>query len=131
MNNYITIYNEDYDIYFNNCRFKLEFDNNFTRNLETNYIHIEESEKFIITLRYSINCYESMGYKFYKFNQMTINLINDRCNLTYDFYMNLPMSMVERQINFNIAKNPHLINTLDRTKNHPLLRNFSYKPFNN
>ena len=94
MNIYITIYNEDYDIYFINCRFILEFDNNFTRNIETNYIHNEESGKIIIRLRYSINCYESMGYKFYKNNQMTINLINDRCNMTYDFHMNLPMSMV-------------------------------------
>ena len=61
---------------------------------------------------------------------MTINIIIVRCNMTYVNYMNLPMSMVERQINFNIAKNPHLINTLDRTINHPLIRKFSYMPFN-
>ena len=63
-----------------------------------------------------------MGYIFYKINQMNIKIKIDRCNMTYEYYMNLPMSMVERQINFNIAKNPHLINTLDRTKNHPLTR---------
>ena len=62
---------------------------------------------------------------------MTINIIIDRCNLTYDHYMNLAMSMAERRINFNIAKNPHLINTLDPTKNHPLIRKYSYIPFNN
>ena len=61
---------------------------------------------------------------------MAINIIIDRCNMTYDYYMNLPMSMVERQINFNFAKNPHLINTLDRTKNNPLIRNYSYIHFN-
>ena len=32
LKNYITIHNKDYDIYFINCRFKLEFDNNFTKN---------------------------------------------------------------------------------------------------
>ena len=31
LNNYITIHNKDYDIYFLNCRFKLEFDNNYTK----------------------------------------------------------------------------------------------------
>ena len=72
-----------------------------------------------------------MGYIFYKINQKTINIIIDRCDMTYDYYMNLPMSMVERQIIFNIAKNPHLINTLDRTKNHPLMRKYSHIPFNN
>ena len=41
------------------------------------------------------------------------------------------MSMAERRKNFNIAKNPHLINTLDRTKNHPLIRKYSYIHFNN
>ena len=40
-------------------------------------------------------------------------------------------SMVERQINFNVAKNPDLINTLDRTKSHPLIRNYSHIPCNN
>ena len=66
-----------------------------------------------------------MGYKIYKINQKTINIIIDRCNMTYDHYMNLPMSMAERQINFNIANNPPLINTFDRTKNHPLIRKYS------
>ena len=47
---------------------------------------------------------------------MTININIDRCNMTYDHYMNLPMSMADRRTNFKIAENPHLINTLDRTK---------------
>ena len=131
LNNYIAIYNKNYDIYFINCRFNLEFDNNFARNMETNYNHIKESEKFIITSKYFNNCYESTGYKFHKINQMTINIIIDRCNITNEQYMNYPMSMVKRQINFNIAKNPKLINTFDRNKNHPLIRKYSHIPFNN
>ena len=45
--------------------------------------------------------------------------------------MNLPMSLVERRINFNLAKNPSLMNSLDRYKNHPLIRKHSHVPFNN
>ena len=53
------------------------------------------------------------------------------CNITYKNYINSPMPMVERRINFFIAKNPQLINSLDRNKNHPLIRKYSHIPFNN
>ena len=36
--------------------------------------------------------------------------------MTYENYINEPMSMCERKININIARNPHLINSLDRNK---------------
>ena len=51
--------------------------------------------------------------------------------MTYEYYMNLPMSMVERRINNDTAKNPRLINSFDRNKNHPLLGKYSHIPFNN
>ena len=44
--------------------------------------------------------------------------------------MDQPMSMCERKIKMNIAKNPRLINSLDRNKNHPLIRKYSDIPFN-
>ena len=46
---------------------------------------------------------------------MVIKIISDRCNMTYEDYINQPMSMCEKT-NMNIAKNPHLINSLDRKK---------------
>ena len=48
INNYISIYNKDYDIYFINCSFKLEFVNNFILNVEINYIQNMESEKIML-----------------------------------------------------------------------------------
>ena len=62
---------------------------------------------------------------------MTINSIRGRCNLTYEHYMNQTMCMCELQINLNIAKNPQLIKSLDRNKNHPPIRKYSLIPFNN
>ena len=38
--------------------------------------------------------------------------------------------MLERRINMIIAKSPQLINSLDRNKNHPLIRKYSHIPFN-
>ena len=53
---------------------------------------------------------------------MTVNSISDRCNMTYENYINQPM---------NIARNPYLLVSLDRNKNHPLIRKHSHIPFNN
>ena len=61
---------------------------------------------------------------------MILKTINDRCNMTYGYFLNLPMSMVEKRININIAKNPSLINSFDRNKNHPSVRKYSHIPFN-
>ena len=62
---------------------------------------------------------------------MIINTISCRCNMSYKYYINQPMSMLERRINMIIAKNPQLINLFNRNKNHPLLRKYSHIPFNN
>ena len=62
---------------------------------------------------------------------MAINSIHDRCNITYREYLKLLMQAVERKINMCIAKKPQLINSLNRNKNHPLIRKYSYIPFNN
>ena len=130
LNNYITIYNKDYDICFINCKFKLEFDNNFILNIDTHYIHNVESEKINSILSFVIKNHEFMGYKFCCIKQMDILILIDRCNIRYEEYINNPMPMVERGINFIITKNPSLINVLDRNKKHPLIRKNSHIPFN-
>ena len=114
LNNYITIFNKDYDIYFINCRFELEFDNKLTMNTETNYIHNIEIEKINNILLYAIKCHELMGYKFCCINQMNIPILNDKCNIRYENYINNPANMFGRRININIAKNSQLINLFDR-----------------
>ena len=57
---------------------------------------------------------------------MVINTISCKCNMSYKYYINHPMSMLERRINFIIAKNPKLMKSLDRNKNHPLIRKYSH-----
>ena len=51
--------------------------------------------------------------------------------MTYKYYMNSPMSMIERRLNFIIAISPELINLLDLSKNHPLVNKYSKVVFNN
>ena len=62
---------------------------------------------------------------------MTFKILIDKCNKTYENYINNPACMAERRININISKNPQLINLSDQTKNHPLVMKCSYIPFNN
>ena len=62
---------------------------------------------------------------------MTIKTLNDKCNMTCENFMNHPMCMCERRIIISIAKNPHLINLLDRNSNHALIGKYSHILFNN
>ena len=40
------------------------------------------------------------------------------------------IQMVELTFNKKISRNPHLINALDRSFNHSLIRKYSFIPFN-
>ena len=82
LKDYITTHNEKFDFYFINCEFKIEIDNNSTPNIETNYFYHIDSDNVESYLLYCIDCFKSIGYKFYNINQMTINSIGDRCNMT-------------------------------------------------
>ena len=62
----------------------------------------------------------------YIIKQANLKTINDRCNKTLEFYKNMPMSTIERRINFIFAKNPSIIKSLDQTTNHPLIRKYSH-----
>ena len=116
LNDYISIENKYSDFYFINYDFVIQFDNNFIANINTIYFYntgfINEN-RFLL---YDIDCLKSRGHKFYNINQMTIIIISYRCNMTYEHYINQPMSICERKINMNKARNPHLINSLDRKK---------------
>ena len=62
---------------------------------------------------------------------MTIKTFYDKCNMSYKHYMDQPTSMCDRKIKMNFSGNPQLINSLDRDKNHPLIRKLSLIQFNN
>ena len=61
--------------------------------------------------------------------KVIIKAISDKRYMTYQHYINNPMQMVERRFNMIIAKNPHLINLLNRRLCNPLIRKHSHIPF--
>ena len=46
----------------------------------------------------------------------------DKTNMNYKYYSKQPLEMVELKSNMLIAKNPHLITSLNWVNNHPLIR---------
>ena len=53
---------------------------------------------------------------FCNINEMIIKTISDKRKITYKHYVDQPMQMVERRLNFVIDRRPQLINTIDRKK---------------
>ena len=127
---YVSTHNKKFDLFFIKCIFEMEFVNKSTAIIEINYhynIDINNIESYLL---FYIDSCKLDGYKFIKTKHLTINTITCLCNIAYEYYINNPMLMVERRINFIIAKNPQLINSLDRNKNHPLIRRYSHILFN-
>ena len=119
INYYITTHNKKFGFFYIDCEFGIQFDNNYTANIEINYHYNTVYINIKNYLLFYIDSCESGGYKFSDINHMNINTISCKCNMSDKHYINQPMSMLERRINMIIAKNPQLINSLDRNKNHP------------
>ena len=61
-------------------------------------------------------------------NHMIIIITSCICNNRYKHYIDKPMSMLERRINYIITKNPQLIK---KNHNHALIRKYPNIKFNN
>ena len=126
-NDFINNHNEKYYFYYVKCNFNLVFDNNFFPCIESD-VNTNKTicywKKFLI---HPIQDFINPGYKVSHKSNMNKITINIRMNMTYENYITQPMG--GKQINMNISKNPHLIISLERNKNHPLIRNFSHLPF--
>ena len=127
LKDYVSTHNKKFDFYFIYCEFKIQFDNNSTRDLKIDCVHNIEIENISQCLLDCIEYLESKGYKFHIINQMTINTVNDRCNMKYEYYTHHPMFGIETNLNIIIAKNPQL---LDKNVNHFFIRKHSHISFN-
>ena len=118
-------------MYLINCEFKLEFNDNYTPHIKTMYADNTHNFNMKSYLLYWIDYFMLRGYTFCNTNQMNIKTISGRCNITNKHYLKQPMFMCERKLNINNAKNPYLINSLNRFHNRPLMKKYSHIPFNN
>ena len=56
---------------------------------------------------------------------MTLTFITSFNNITYEYYLKQPKSMLEGRLIEKLARNPKLIKAIDRTLSHPLIREYS------
>ena len=82
LNDCFSTHNKNFNFYFLNCEFVVEFDNNFRANTKSNYFSNTDIININKYLLYNIDCFKSRGHKFYIINQMTFNIISDMCNMT-------------------------------------------------
>ena len=126
-NNFIKEHNQKNSKIFVKCQFNFHFDNclpGITSALFNNET-VCDWKNFLLKV---ISDFIDKGYKFSHISRAHIITHNLRKDMTYHFYMSLPMSAVEQQINLILHKNPHLINSFCRTIDHPMIRKFSYIP---
>ena len=97
-NYYITTHNKNFGFYYINCEFGIQFDNNYTANIEINYHYNTDYINIKRYLLFYIDSCEFGGFKFSIINHMIINTIGYKCNMSYEYYINNPMPMVERRI---------------------------------
>ena len=88
-------------------------------------INLDES------LLYHIDGFLEKGYVFSHIDEMKISTNIDKCIMTNDYYIQHLMQAVELNLNVILAKNPHLIQSLKRSHDHPLIRKYSHMPVNN
>ena len=92
------------DLYFCKLTFVLEFDNNSLQSIETNYRLNTDNIYMKTCLLTCIEYFILRGYKICNNNQITINSINDRCNMTYEYYISQPMQAIELKLNMLLLK---------------------------
>ena len=110
LSDYMSHQNKKFCSYFLNCEFQIEFDNNFTANIEISCHYNTDTNNIKSYLLYYIDSCKSARYNFNNNKYMIIKTINCMCNMTYEYYINTPMQMFERRLNMIFAKNPQLIN---------------------
>ena len=65
------------------------------------------------------------GHKFSHISKMTLTFITNFNNITYEYYLKQPKSMLEWRLIGKLARNPKLIKAIDRNLSRPLVREYS------
>ena len=73
---------------------------------------------------------DNKGYTFDRIAELNITTIANKMDVTYDFHNKNNMQSVEWKLISMINKDNTLINKLNRSWRHPLIRKYSRVPFN-
>ena len=124
MRKYVNVHNKKYEKFEIICSFKL-----FTTGKRVRYINIA-SNSDIVLKKSIMSEIDKKRHYFSRMIEMRISFISSIRNVTHKYYLKQPKPMCEIKLNEIIAKNPKLINCLNRNICHPLIRKYSNIPFN-
>ena len=65
------------------------------------------------------------GHKFSHISKMTLTFLTNFKNITYEYFLKQPKSMIEWRLIEKLGRNPKLIKAIDRTLSNPLIREYS------
>ena len=109
LEDYISTHHKKFVFYLISCELIIEFDNNFTANLKTNYYYYTDVNNIKRDLIYNFYHFLPKVFKdchAYNIKQTILKTIIDRCNMTLEFYKSMPLSIIGRRLTIVIAKNP-------------------------
>ena len=118
-------------IYLIKCDFILVFNNCENSHITSKLIDNKTTISWRNLFDKVIIDFSNKGYDFDHITELNILTIANKMNILYDFYIKHNTHAVERKLNMISARNPNLINSLNRFHNHPLTRKCSHLPFNN
>ena len=78
-----------------------------------------------------ITDFKDEGYNLNLIAEMNIITIVNKLDMSYGFYIKHNMQAVGWKLKAKVDKNKNLFNRLDRSRCHPLIRDFSHVPFKN
>ena len=86
---------------------KLIFNNNLEKsiNIETDFYYNTKFMNLKRFLQYHFDDFIDKGYEFFYIEEMNIITVDDKKYMSFKYYSNQPMSMLERRINVIYEKN--------------------------
>ena len=109
---HIKEYNTMYEYYLIRCEFKLCFNNKKYCRLVSILTDNKTMVSWKIYVENAINNFKNDGFDFSHISQMSIIIVCNKMDMTYDFYIKQNMPAVEWKLNQLINKDKKLINKL-------------------
>ena len=122
---YILDYNKKFIFFLIICKWKLHFSDiiNAVKN-DKWWCSLSAGSLLRNFLSPKIKIVERSGHLLSHISEMNITFISDLKNITYEYYLSLPKSMIEWKFNTLLAKNPKLV-TIFESSTHPLIGNYN------
>ena len=127
LKNYVDDYNKKFILYIFICKWKLHFSDTII-NVESNRLYNIHPGGWNLrrTLISKIEYLENDGHKFSNISEMNIVFISDLRNITFEYYLKMPKSMLEWTIIKKLANNLKLIKIFNINTYHPLIQKYRH-----